>query len=68
MVWKLVVGIVTNEVPKILLTDGKLYVQVVNLSTLGNEKLLEQLNLILKEQLTGIYINQKYLWKGKTNI
>ena len=57
----LVVGIVTNLVPKILITDGKLYVSVVNLSTLGNTKLPEQLNLILKEQLTGINTNQKQL-------
>ena len=36
---------------------------VVTISTQDNAKLLEQLNLVLKEQLTGINIIQKYQQK-----
>ena len=35
------------------ITETKLYVPVVNLSTQDSAKLLHQLNLVLKEQLTG---------------
>ena len=41
--------------------DAKLYVPVVTPSTQDNAKLFEQLkHLILKEQFSGININQKY--------
>ena len=42
--------------------DTKLYVSVVTLSTQDNAKLLQQLNLVLKELSTGIniYQNQNY--------
>ena len=43
-----------------LITDTKLYVQPVTLSARDNTKLLKYQNLVLKEQLTGININQKY--------
>ena len=38
---------------KFEITETKLYVPVVNLSTQDSAKLLQQLNLVLKEQLTG---------------
>ena len=50
------------------ITDTKLYVSVVTLSTQGNAKLLPQLNQVLKEQLIGTNINQKYQYKGQTHI
>ena len=40
-------------------TNTKIYVPVVSLSTLDNNKLLKQLKSGLKEQLTGININKK---------
>ena len=49
------------------ITDTKLYVPVVTLSPQYNTKLLEQLNQVLKEKLTGININQKYQQKEKAN-
>ena len=48
-----------NQVTTFSITDKKLSVPVVTLSIQDNAKLLEQLNLVLKEQLTGININQK---------
>ena len=48
-----------NQATTFSITDTKLYVPVVTLSTKDNAKVLEQLNLVLKEQLTGININQK---------
>ena len=46
----------------------QLYVSVVHLSTQDNAKLLEKLESFLKEQLTGININQRYQEKGQINI
>ena len=48
-----------NQATTFSITDTKLYVPVVTLSTKDNAKVLEQLNLVLKEQLTGININHK---------
>ena len=50
------------------ITDTKLYVPVVTLSTQDNAKLLEQLKSGFKEQLIGININQKYQQKYQINI
>ena len=50
---------VANQSATFLVTDTKLYIPVVALSTQDNAKLLEQLKPGLKEQLTGININQK---------
>ena len=47
----LVAGTVANQEPKFTITDTKLYVPVVILSTQDNAKLLEQLIKGLKEQL-----------------
>ena len=41
------------------ITDTKVYVPVVNLSTQGNSKLLQLLKSGLKEQLIGTNVNQK---------
>ena len=43
---------------KFQITKTKLYVPVVTLSTQDNAKLLRQLNLVLKEQLTGTNMNR----------
>ena len=51
-----------------LLTNKKLYVPVITLSTHDNAKLLEQLKSGFEKQLTRIYINQKYIQKNKANI
>ena len=48
-----------NQVSAFTKTDTKLYVSVINLSTLDNAELLQQLKSVLKEKLTGININQK---------
>ena len=50
---------VANQGGTFSITDTKLYVPIVTLSTQDNAKLLEQ----LKEQLTGINIKQKYQQK-----
>ena len=52
----LVSGTAANQVPKFRITNAKLYVPVVTLSTQDNIKLLKQLESGLKEQLTGINI------------
>ena len=41
------------------IADTKLYVTVVTFSTQDNAKLLQQINLVLKERSTGINIYQK---------
>ena len=41
------------------ITDTKLCVPVVTLSIQDSAKLLQQLNQVLKEQLTGINIDEK---------
>ena len=48
-----------NQATTFSITDTKLYVPVLTLSTQDNAKVLEQLNLVLKEQLTEININHK---------
>ena len=58
---------VANQGATFSITDTKLYVPVVILSTQDNAKLIEQ-NQVLKEQLTGINTNQKNQQKDKTNI
>ena len=52
--------VITNSTGKgkFAITETKLYVQIVTLSTQDNAKLLQQLNLVLKEQLTGTNMNQ----------
>ena len=58
---------VADKAATFSITDTKLYVPVVTLSPQYNTKLLEQLNQVLKEKLTGININQKYQQKEKAN-
>ena len=48
-----------DQAKTLTLSDAKLYVPLVNLSTKGNPKLFQQSKLVLKEQLTGISINLK---------
>ena len=43
---------------KFVITETKLYVPVVTLSTQDNAKLFQQLKTLLKEQSTGINMNQ----------
>ena len=52
--------VITNSTGegKFTITETKLYVPVVTLSTKDNEKLLQQLNQALKKQLIGINMNQ----------
>ena len=50
---------------KFKITDTKLYVPVVSLSTQDDGKLLQQLNQVLKEQLIGTNVNQKFYQKDK---
>ena len=57
-----------NQETTFAIPDTKLYVPVVTLSTQDNAKLLEQLNQLLKEQLIGTNINQKYQYKRQTHI
>ena len=59
----IVATIETAQVTTYWITDTKLYVPVVMLSTQDNAKLLEQLKSDLKEQLTGINIKQMYRQK-----
>ena len=56
---------VNNQAPTFAITDTKLYVPVVTLSTLkNNSKLLHQ---VLKQLLTGININHKEQCRNKTD-
>ena len=52
--------VITNSTgeEKFAITEAKLYVPVVTLSTKGNEKLLHQLKSGFKKQLVGINMNQ----------
>ena len=52
--------VITNSTGagKFKITETKLYVPVVTLSTQDNAKLFQQLKSGLKEQLTGTNINQ----------
>ena len=45
-----------NQIPRFEINYTKLYISVVTLSTQNNAKPLQQWNLVLKEQLTGINI------------
>ena len=58
----------TTGETKFKITDTKLDVPVVTLSTQDNTKLLQQLNLVLEEQLTGKNINRIQNHKHKTDI
>ena len=49
---------VDDQKPKFATTDTKLYIQIVTLSAQDNTKLLQQLQQVLKEQLTGTSISQ----------
>ena len=50
---------IAGQEPAFTITDTKVYVPVVTLPAQDNAKLSEQLKLGLKEQLTGININQR---------
>ena len=52
--------VITNSTGsgKFVITETKLYVPVVTLSTQDNAKLLQQLKSVLKEQLTGTNMNR----------
>ena len=47
-----------NKIPKLAITDTKFFIPVVALSAQDNEKPLQLKKIVLKEQLTGININQ----------
>ena len=57
-----------NQATTFTITDTKLYVPVVTLSTQDNAKLLQPLKSGFKKTLTGANINQKYQRKHKINI
>ena len=50
------------------ITDTKLYIPVVTLSTNDNTKLLQQLKSGFKRTITGININQKQQCRHETII
>ena len=62
--------VITNSTGKgkFEITDAKLYVPVVTLSTQDNAKLFQQLKLVLKQQLTGTDINQNQKHMYRTDI
>ena len=53
---------------KFKITDTKIYVPVVTLSTQDNAKLLQQLKSSLKRTLIGTNINQKFHQKDRISI
>ena len=53
---------------KYAVTDTKPNVPIVTLSTKYDANCLNNYNMVLKEQLTGININQRFQQKDKTNI
>ena len=57
----LVAGTAANQQPTFTITDTKLYLPVVTLSTQDNEKLLKQLKLGFKRTIN----RNKYQWKIK---
>ena len=59
---------VDDQEPIFTITDTKLYIPIVTLSIQDNAKLLEQINQVLREHLTGINMNQKQQQNNKTNI
>ena len=64
----LVAGTAANQEPKFEITNAKLYVPVVILSTIDNVKILNELESGFKEQLIGININLKQQFKRETGI
>ena len=50
---------ISNQVPTFTITDTKPYVPVVTLSTQVMQNYCNNWNKVLKEQLTGININEK---------
>ena len=62
--------VITNSTGagRFTITDTKTYVSVVTLSTQDNAKLLQYLNVVLKEQLIGININQIQKYMPRSNI
>ena len=59
---------VTNQGPRFKITDTKLYVPVVTLSTQDNAKLFKQPESDLKLQLAGIKFHLKQQHRHKTDI
>ena len=57
-----------NQEPKFAITDIKFYDPVVILLAQDNAKLLQQLKTVLKEQLSGININQNQHHRHETDI
>ena len=51
---------IDSQVPTFAINDAKLYVLIVNVST---QNYYNNYNLFLKEQLTGMNINQKQQYK-----
>ena len=64
----LVAGTAANQNPEFKITDTKLFVPVLTLSTQDNINLLKQLESGLKKQLIGINICLKNQIKCKTDI
>ena len=58
----------TNQGPRFKITDTKLYVPVVTLSTQDNAKLFKQPESALKLQLAGIKFHLKQQHRHKTDI
>ena len=58
----------TNQGPRFKITDTKLYVPVVTLSTQDNAKLFKQPESDLKLQLAGIKFHLKQQHRHKTDI
>ena len=52
-------GAVANQAATFAITDTKIYIPVVTLSSQNNAKLCNNWNQVLKEGLTGININQQ---------
>ena len=57
--WFIIDNPIAGQEPTFTITDTKLYVPVVTSLTQDNAKDLQQLKSGLKEQLTGINVNQK---------
>ena len=51
---------IASQEPTLAIAYTKLYVPISTLSTQDNQNYLNNKNLVLKEQLTGININQKF--------
>ena len=55
-------------IPKFAITDTKLYAPVVTLSVQDNSKLLRQIKIGLKKQLTEININGNQHYRHENDI